>query len=311
LMVAIREGADLELAKFIVGLGADVSIMTSSGTGSALHNAVEFGTTDLIDFLLENGGLKILNSADSRGYTPLILAASTGKDENLSHLVTKWKVDVNHQTDVTALLMATQHRRISTTHLLIKFGANVDAQHTSMKCTALHLAASNEFLDIVDILAKAGCKVDCEDPRGYTPLFMAGTEGYVKCVEMLLEHGADPNHRAHSDNTTAIFHCASKNRIGVVHALLKHGAEAMSTRHENGETIAEMARMEKRDLMANLLESWYKAKPTDRYQICTVCYLFAEGTMKRCSACKAVWYCSVACQKKDWPSHKSTCTAGK
>lgn len=126
------------------------------------------------------------------------------------------------------------------------------------------MAASNEFLDIVEILIKAGAKVDCEDPRGYTPLLMAATEGYVKCVELLLKGGADPNHRAHSDNTTTLFHSAAKNRIGklkriafsdllmyfkgVVHLLLKYGADCLSTRHENGETSAQMARIEKRGL---------------------------------------------------------------
>jgi len=306
LMVAIREGADLELAKFVVELGGDVAITNSAG--SALHNAVEFGTPELIDYLIEHGADKILNYADSRGYTPLILAASVGNDTNLEHLITKHKVDPNFQTDVTALLMATQNRKISTTHLLIKYGADVDATHTKMQCTALHLAASNEFLDIVEILCQAGCKVDCEDPRGYTPMLMAATEGYVKCVEMLLKAGADPNHRAHSDHTTTIFHSAAKNRIGVVHLLLKYGADCMSTRHENGETIEEVARKEGRILMADLLKSWMEAPPEERYQICHVCYKFKHGTMKRCGACKKVWYCSVACQTKDWQSsHKVLC----
>ena len=29
--------------------------------------------------------------------------------------------------------------------------------------------------------------------------------------------------------------------------------------------------------------------------------------LKRCSRCKMVWYCSVACQKKDLKSHKRIC----
>jgi hypothetical protein len=31
------------------------------------------------------------------------------------------------------------------------------------------------------------------------------------------------------------------------------------------------------------------------------------GTMKRCSTCDFIWYCSESCQKSHWNIHKSTC----
>ena len=31
------------------------------------------------------------------------------------------------------------------------------------------------------------------------------------------------------------------------------------------------------------------------------------GTMKRCSACDFIWYCSESCQKSHWGIHKPTC----
>ena len=37
---------------------------------------------------------------------------------------------------------------------------------------------------------------------------------------------------------------------------------------------------------------------------CAICGL--DGT-KKCGACKAIIYCSVACQKADWKQHKSIC----
>ncbi|KAN0065933.1 hypothetical protein ACQY0O_001066 [Thecaphora frezii] len=33
------------------------------------------------------------------------------------------------------------------------------------------------------------------------------------------------------------------------------------------------------------------------------------GSLQRCSACKAVRYCDIACQRSDWPQHKDECKA--
>eukprot|EP01126_Amoeba_proteus_P041441 TRINITY_DN445_c0_g2_i12.p1 TRINITY_DN445_c0_g2~~TRINITY_DN445_c0_g2_i12.p1 ORF type:complete len:425 (-),score=78.84 TRINITY_DN445_c0_g2_i12:135-1409(-) len=306
LMVTIREDSDFTLAKWVVEQGANVNVRCSHGT--ALHNTVEFGNRDLLDFMMQHGAKPSLDLTDSRSFTPLILAASIGRDDMIYTLVQDYGLSPNQQTDVTPLLMATQHRRISSVKLLLKLGADPQLAPNQVKCTALHLAASNEFLDIIDALLDAGAEVDCEDPRGYTPLLMAGTEGYTNVCRQLLERGANPNHRSHSDHSTPIFLCANKDRVEVVKLLLMYGAEMHTTLAENGETIAEIARQEKRLTMANLLESFPKAKADDSVQkMCGNCYFYETGKMKLCNRCKSLWYCSVECQKKHWPTHKNNC----
>ena len=46
--------------------------------------------------------------------------------------------------------------------------------------------------------------------------------------------------------------------------------------------------------------------PTSPHRQCAHCT--RPGT-KRCSRCKKVWYCSQACQRKQWPLHKEICYA--
>lgn len=42
---------------------------------------------------------------------------------------------------------------------------------------------------------------------------------------------------------------------------------------------------------------------------CSVCRGRGQPKLKACSGCSKVRYCSQACQKKDWPRHKSKCKA--
>ena len=45
---------------------------------------------------------------------------------------------------------------------------------------------------------------------------------------------------------------------------------------------------------------------------CAVCGKRGDGeTIRRCSRCKAIRYCSRDCQERHWPSHKVTCRTGQ
>ena len=53
-----------------------------------------------------------------------------------------------------------------------------------------------------------------------------------------------------------------------------------------------------------------KTVPSDKTtSSCRVCG--KQDELKNCSRCKSVKYCSVECQKKDWPQHKESCQTTK
>jgi len=177
LMLSIRDGVkDFELAKWLVDeMGADVTVVARDGNkviGTALHNACEYGDESILTFLLQRGATKLLNTGDARDFTPLTLSATKGRNDIIKFLVNEWKADVNYTTEVNPLFMAIQHDCIDTVKLLIDLGADVNIVQEKMKCYPLHLAASNNFLDVVDLLLNNNAIVDCKDPRGRSCLII-------------------------------------------------------------------------------------------------------------------------------------------
>ena len=83
-----------------------------------------------------------------------------------------------------------------------------------------------------------------------------------------------------------------------VYLILKHGIKPGKARAANRirqafETYGNL------DMAADVRE----ALPREG-NLCEKCCSVAT---KRCTACKSVIYCSVACQKLDWKFHKITC----
>lgn len=168
LMIAVREGGDFELAKWIVDTcKANVAYVCKKGEkSSAMHKACQYSPIEMIEFLISRGGDKLFEVPDGRGFTPLMIAASEGRNDVATLLVEKYKCDINFTTDINPLFIAIQNDLIPTVEVLLKLGADPNAVQEKMQCRPLHIAASNNFLLLVTALCEAGAIVDCEDPRG-------------------------------------------------------------------------------------------------------------------------------------------------
>ena len=69
---------------------------------------------------------------------------------------------------------------------LLEAGANVDDK---LYCgtTALHQAAAEGFLDIVNVLLQNGASTDSLEDYDITPVFTAAQYGQTDCLKALLE----------------------------------------------------------------------------------------------------------------------------
>lgn len=58
--------------------------------------------------------------------------------------------------------------------------------------------------------------------------------------------------------------------------------------------------------LMSIVKAEYASDTAQENLKCSVCHTTA-GKIQQCSQCKRVLYCSIACQRKDWGSHKVSC----
>lgn len=118
------EFGDLELSKFLLENGADVSVKDDEGC-DGLMNALFSRNIEVVKFALKY--CKNVNSKDFYGWTSLMWAVFKGYFEFVKLLI-EHGADVNakNNTGVTPLYFAIYNKNLEITKFLIENGANVD-----------------------------------------------------------------------------------------------------------------------------------------------------------------------------------------
>ncbi|XP_053129689.1 ankyrin repeat and SOCS box protein 12-like isoform X2 [Hemicordylus capensis] len=91
--------------------------------------------------------------------------------------------------------------------------------------TPLRLAASMGHVRCLEVLLAHGADVDSLDVKAQTPLFTAVSNGHLDCVRALLEAGANPSGSIYN-NCTPLLTAARDGDVDILQELLHHGAEA-------------------------------------------------------------------------------------
>lgn len=99
----------------------------------------------------------------------------------------------------------------------------VDAR-TSNGSTALHSAAANGQMQIVELLLQHNCNVNIRALTGATALYGAATAGHWEVVKSLIENGGDMT-IATTAGSVPLHSAASSGHINVVKLLLMAGSK--------------------------------------------------------------------------------------
>lgn len=242
----------LQSGKTLLRYKAKVNIQNNEGV-TPLMIAIYFRYHDLVEVLLKknagfdmqnNNGLNVLmmaalsnnptmtaillkanatvNFQNNEGVTALLLASLKGNKEIVQQLL-RFKADPNLCTKngLSPLHIASQQDVVK---LLLKSGALPNAVGGADMETPLHLACSDEEIDIVQILLHGKANPNALTASGLTPLCIAATKGFVRIAETLLKAGADIDLQKVENDWTPLFFAAVNGHTAVVKLLVKYGA---------------------------------------------------------------------------------------
>ncbi|XP_014273584.1 ankyrin repeat domain-containing protein 50 [Halyomorpha halys] len=238
-----------KVVNILLERGSDVDHEDKDGMTPLLVAAFE-GHRDVCELLLEAEA--DVDHTDAAGRTGLWAAASMGHAPVVS-LFLFWgaSVDAIDPEGRTVLLVAAAQGSEAVVNLLIERG--MDEQHRD-NCgwSALHYAALEGHCGVVRALCLAGARPTLTDNDGRAPIMLAAQEGHCQLVrELVEEHGADVDQRAH-DKTTALRLAALQGHQNVVRALLSYGAD-VNAQDADGRSTLYILALENRLQMAEFL----------------------------------------------------------
>jgi ankyrin repeat protein len=218
-----------------------------------LHACIYHERYDMLLLFLINKNLKVLNSRNYDGETPLMNAVKEKKFE-YTKLLLKYGADVNtfDKNGYTPLMHAAKQSNFELTELLLKHNADPNIIITYPKyASPLYLAVNgcnpktvqllldNNANDIMYVciemddyenfekilLNKFKYTVDSKNYNGETYLFFAAVRNKIKYVKLLLENGADPNiNNTKLGNESPLYHAILNKNYEMVKLLIEYNA---------------------------------------------------------------------------------------
>lgn len=151
---------------------------------AALLNACRTGNLDEVKKIYE-AEPSIINRADARGYTPLILAVYSNQPSIVSFLLEKGaQINAQDSAGNSALMGASFKGYTEIAIQLLNAGANVNLRNGS-GAPALTFAVTFGHLRIAELLLQKGANVSLADALGKTPSDHARIQGNDAMINLL------------------------------------------------------------------------------------------------------------------------------
>ena len=195
-----------------------------------------------------------MSSKLSVSASEFVIAADNAIDNNdLNELkrllsIDKTIIDKKYKGD-TAIMKAS--RRCNGSNIvafLLENGANINDKEVrdTIDQIPLIVAADGGCKDIVEMLLEAGADIEHRNDQGETALIAAAQNGHKEIVQMLLDAGANVNQENADGETALDLTIKLRHKKDLVDLLLEHGAEASGIKKKRKTKTRRNKRMNKK-----------------------------------------------------------------
>jgi ankyrin repeat protein len=183
-----------------------------------------------------------------------VIAVSNAIDNNdLNELkrllsIDKTIIDKKYKGDTAIMKASRRCNGANIVAFLLKNGANINDKEVrdTIDQTPLIVAADGGCKEIVEMLLQAGANIEHRNDQGETALIAAAQNGHKEIVQMLLDAGANINQENADGETALDLTIKLRHKKDLVDLLLEHGAEASGIKKKNKTKTRRNKRMNKK-----------------------------------------------------------------
>lgn len=234
---AIRNSTDtsrsLRVVQLLVKAGGDIESTNSMGWTPLLLAAKE-GMTELVRFLLEMGA-SVATQELQTGRTALQWAAIAGDPESVHLLLQRQDQSTTDNVKWLTFALSFQAVRENGAAALLQIlkEANSLDPEDSQLLNLWHLVAKQGHESALEVLLNMGINLEAKDEHGNTVLSLAAKNGHEGILRLLLGKGANIDAESYdkSYGGTPLSYAAERKSTRVVRLLLDAGAK-VETEHQ-------------------------------------------------------------------------------
>ena len=224
------KNSNLEIAKRLIGLGANIHTKTVKEDENLLITALKNGANlEKVEYLLSLG--IDINENGKRGFPAIFYSASYNTDIEVLDYLIKKGADVNFTPEFNPkfnlLIGAAVNKNPDIIKYLISKGLDIDNARDNTGCTPLLVAATNSNLEVFYTLVQMGADIKAVDHDNNNVLLMASAynENY-QIIPLLLQMGFSLDYRNDLGENAII--AATKNRNPEIFQVLMLNSGAYS-----------------------------------------------------------------------------------